>query len=173
MIMQDRKPFEGQSYDELREQLASERPDIREALERTKFNRALATALVAMRKRRGIGQKELADIADWDKSFVSRLESANGGLPKLDTLMRYAEICGAKLQLRFSGQDIEERVNVPTTEARSAQDSSLSESWSDLPYVVGAFGEHVAEESSPSEVPPVKAGMAAEEKLLRAIFGEN
>ena len=103
-----------ETYGDLRDRIVAERPDVREALARTKVKRALASALVGLRKSAGLTQSALAAKADWDKAFVSRLESATGGLPELDTLARYVSICGADVRLSFEG--LEQPVEVRLTD---------------------------------------------------------
>jgi transcriptional regulator with XRE-family HTH domain len=90
------------SYDplqDLQNEIFAEREDVRLAHERSRAKRAIAMALVGIRKIAGLTQTELAARAGWDKAFVSRLEGASGGLPQLETLVRYAGICGAPLRL--------------------------------------------------------------------------
>ncbi len=70
------------------------RPELREAWERTRVARDLATALVQARTAAGLNQAQLARKAGWDKAFVSRLEDALSGTPDLATLARYLQACG-------------------------------------------------------------------------------
>lgn len=99
-----------ETLDDLRNRIVAERADLREALERTKLKRALAMLLVGLRKREDLTQSELADAAGWDKAFVSRLESAGDQLPNLETIVRYAKVCGADLRLYVEGDDAIEGV---------------------------------------------------------------
>ena len=83
------------TYDELRARMLGTRPLLRRAWEASLAKRKMALALVHVRKAAGLTQAELAVKAGWDKGFVSRLESASGGMPETATIMRYAEVCGA------------------------------------------------------------------------------
>lgn len=94
----------GESYDDLRNEVINERADVREAMERTKLKRALATMLVGLRKRKRLTQSQFADKAGWDKAFVSRIEGAGGGLPSLETIKHYATVCDAGLYLHVLGE---------------------------------------------------------------------
>ncbi|MBI3676890.1 MAG: helix-turn-helix domain-containing protein [Proteobacteria bacterium] len=84
---------------ELQNEVLAERDDFRLAHEKSRFKRAIAMALVGIRKGAGLTQTELANRAGWDKAYVSRLEGASGGLPELETLMHYANVCRAPLRL--------------------------------------------------------------------------
>jgi len=84
---------------ELQNEVLAEREDVRLAREKSRLKRAIAMALVGVRKKAGLTQTELAKQAGWDKAYVSRLEGASGGLPELETLMRYTSICRAPLRL--------------------------------------------------------------------------
>ncbi|MEJ1967177.1 MAG: helix-turn-helix transcriptional regulator [Rhizomicrobium sp.] len=81
------------------------RPELREAWERTRVARDLATALVQARTAAGLNQAQLARKAGWDKAFVSRLEDALSGTPDLATLARYLQACGAMASLAVARLD--------------------------------------------------------------------
>ena len=83
------------NYRQLRDELLRARPALRQKWDASLPKRRMALALVHLRKRAGLTQVELAEKAGWDKAFVSRLESASGGMPDSATLVRYAECCGA------------------------------------------------------------------------------
>jgi len=95
------KTVERRSFDSLHEEILASRPEVRAAWLATEGKRKLAAALVGMRKRAGLSQKELADSANWNKAFVSRLESARGAMPSVATITRYAEACGEIAGLVF------------------------------------------------------------------------
>jgi transcriptional regulator with XRE-family HTH domain len=81
------------SLDDLREELLQRDPEFRKLWEASAPKRAIAIALVRMRKQAKMTQSELAERANWDKGFVSRLEGANGPMPDTATLARYAKAC--------------------------------------------------------------------------------
>jgi transcriptional regulator with XRE-family HTH domain len=69
--------------------------------ERTAPERAVAAVLVGVRRDRGLSQGELARAAGWDQAFVSRLESGRAGMPTLETIARYARVCGGRARLEL------------------------------------------------------------------------
>jgi transcriptional regulator with XRE-family HTH domain len=74
-------------------------PELQREWERTAPERAVAAALVRVRRDRGLSQGELARAAAWDQAFVSRLESGRAGMPTLETIARYARVCGGRARL--------------------------------------------------------------------------
>lgn len=128
--MSDRRP---ETFDDLRDEILAERPDAREVWHASKLKRAVAMALVGMRKRVGLTQIEVAKRAGWDKGYVSRLEGVAGGLPELDTLVRYALACGCELRLGLFHADGKEVVDLlksqtVATLSRSERRATESES---------------------------------------------
>ncbi|HVA20294.1 MAG TPA: helix-turn-helix transcriptional regulator [Solirubrobacteraceae bacterium] len=87
---------------ELRDELLRGRPGLREQWDASASKRAIAIALVRMRKQAGRSQTQLAERAGWDKAFVSRLEGAGGAVPDSATLMRYAAACDRAVGLVFA-----------------------------------------------------------------------
>jgi transcriptional regulator with XRE-family HTH domain len=83
------------SAQEVRDRLLLKRPSLARAWAESRPKRELALFLVRMRKAAGLTQQEVSDRAGWDKSYVSRLESENGGIPDLATISRFAEACNA------------------------------------------------------------------------------
>jgi transcriptional regulator with XRE-family HTH domain len=81
------------SLDELREARLRSDPEFRKLWEASAAKRAISIALVRMRKQANLTQLELAQRANWDKAFVSRLEGAAGPIPDTATLARYAKAC--------------------------------------------------------------------------------
>jgi transcriptional regulator with XRE-family HTH domain len=91
------------SLTDLRDELLNADPEFRSLWEGNAAKRAIAIALVRMRKQAGRSQSEIAERAGWDKAFVSRLESAAAGVnPDTKTLVRYAAACGKALGLVFA-----------------------------------------------------------------------
>jgi transcriptional regulator with XRE-family HTH domain len=104
------KPETG-SFDALQEQMLREDPEYRRLWEASAPKRAIAIALVRMRKQAGLTQTDLAQKAGWDKAFVSRLEGAGEAVPDTNTLARYAEACGRAVGLVFANVE-EDRAQV-------------------------------------------------------------
>jgi transcriptional regulator with XRE-family HTH domain len=87
---------------DLRDELLQSDPEFRRLWEGSAAKRAIAIALVRMRKQAGRSQSEIAERAGWDKAFVSRLEGAAGAIPDTSTLVRYVAACGQALGLVFA-----------------------------------------------------------------------
>jgi transcriptional regulator with XRE-family HTH domain len=77
-------------------------PEFRQLWDASAPKRALAIALVRMRKQAGLTQAALAQKAKWDKAFVSRLEGALGPIPETATLTRYAAACNRAVGIVFA-----------------------------------------------------------------------
>jgi transcriptional regulator with XRE-family HTH domain len=88
------------SFDDLEREWLQD-PKYRRLWEASAPKRAIAIALVRMRKQAGLTQSDVAQRAKWDKAFVSRLEGAGGAVPDTNTLARYAEACGRSVGLVF------------------------------------------------------------------------
>ena len=89
------------SFDDLQRQWLRDDPEYRRLWEASAPKRAIAIALVRMRKQARMTQSDVAQHAKWDKAFVSRLEGAAGPVPDTATLARYAEACGRSVGLVF------------------------------------------------------------------------
>jgi len=92
---------EHQAPEDLRTQLRQD-PEFLRLWAESAPKRAVAIALVRMRKQEGLTQSDLAKKAHWDKAFVSRLEGALGPMPETATLVRYAAACNRALGLVFA-----------------------------------------------------------------------
>jgi transcriptional regulator with XRE-family HTH domain len=105
LMIMDTRP--GQSLDDLREELLAKDPKLKEAWDALETKRRLVTSLLRLRRKANLTQRELAERAGWQPSFVSRLESfpRTGEqlfMPDVETLNRYAEACGSHLGLVFA-----------------------------------------------------------------------
>jgi len=103
--------LESGSLDDLRDELLQADPEFRRLWDESAPKRAIAIALVRMRKQAGFTQSELAARAGWDKAFVSRLEGAGGPVPDTSTLVRYAAACERAVGLVFASVE-EDRAHV-------------------------------------------------------------
>jgi len=63
---------------------------------------ALSAALIALRKRCGLTQAELARRAGFTPQFASRIESRRGRIPDFSTIIRYGKACGTSVGLLFA-----------------------------------------------------------------------
>jgi transcriptional regulator with XRE-family HTH domain len=87
------------SVSDFLKELREERPGLKEAWDETALARTVALTLVRMRHEAELTQGLLAKAANWDKSYVSRLESATCGVPDLATIARYARACKLTISL--------------------------------------------------------------------------
>jgi transcriptional regulator with XRE-family HTH domain len=92
--------------------LLYEQPGFPDRLARHRTSLAIALELTGMRRRAGLGMRELARAAGWDAAFVARLEAGRGTIPTLGTLLRYARACGAEVDLVFRQVEEEARVGL-------------------------------------------------------------
>ena len=97
--------LQSDSLDDLREELLESDPEFRKLWDASAAKRAIAIALVRMRKEAKLTQSELAESANWDKAFVSRLERATGPTPDTTTLARYAKACKHAVGVVFASVD--------------------------------------------------------------------
>lgn len=67
--------------------------------------RALVTELVALRAARGLSQQIVAEKIGCTQSRISKVESSCDGELSLDTLVRYADALGLKIEIAFFGKD--------------------------------------------------------------------
>jgi transcriptional regulator with XRE-family HTH domain len=55
--------------------------------------------LARIRKYAGLTHKDICSKTGWNKSFVSRLETASGAMPDSQTITRFADACGLRVGL--------------------------------------------------------------------------
>ena len=84
------------------------RPDVAERLEGNEHKRKLALALRALRKKRGMTQKDVEAKAALSQPVISRLESPSGPLPNWDTVVRYVSACDGNILVSYSDHKIDE-----------------------------------------------------------------
>jgi transcriptional regulator with XRE-family HTH domain len=83
----------GENYLSLRNRMFSDFGDLHSLWKRTDLKRQMSFMFARMRKSAGLSQKDIVERTGWDKSFVSRLEGAQGPLPEVQTIARFAEAC--------------------------------------------------------------------------------
>lgn len=103
-----------------RDRLRGLRPDIAERGQGHEFKRKLALALRALRKERGMTQKDVEGRSGLSQSMVSRLEAPTGSLPNWDTVMRYVAACDGHMLLGFSLERFDEATFLGRGEEGSA-----------------------------------------------------
>jgi transcriptional regulator with XRE-family HTH domain len=86
----------------LRSRLRDARPDIAERASGNEMKRKLALALRALRKSRGMTQRDVEARSGMTQSMISRLEAPAGALPNWETVLRYVEACDGHMLLGFS-----------------------------------------------------------------------
>ena len=83
-------------------------PKYRKAYEALEEEFALASAMMDVRNRAGLTQKELARKMRTTQPVVARLESGRSR-PSIRTLERLAEATGSRLLIRFEPRDAKRR----------------------------------------------------------------
>ncbi len=107
-ISRDRKltPQEAAKYRRIREDVESEKPEIiakaqqsrREA--RRRQLTALMQALKAAREAKGLSLADIYQETGIDRSALSKLENVTNENPTIETLLRYAEVVGKRLEIQ-------------------------------------------------------------------------
>ena len=107
-ITRDRKltPVEAAKYRKIREEIESEKPEIiskaqqarREA--RRKQLTTVMQSLKAARKTKGLSLTDIYQKTGIDRSALSKLENVANENPTIETLLRYAEIVGKRLDIQ-------------------------------------------------------------------------
>lgn len=102
-VTRDRRlsPEEAAKYDEVREQIAEELPELSArhqgrvaALDELE---ELFRQLRAAREQRGLSLSDLTERTGMDRSALSKLETGQRPNPTIETLVRYAEAVGKRL----------------------------------------------------------------------------
>ena len=107
-VTRDRKltPEEAAKYRKIREEVESEKPEIigkaqlarRE--ERRKRLVAVMKELKAAREAKGLSLTDVHEQTGIDRSALSKLENVTNENPTIDTLLRYAEVVGKRLEIQ-------------------------------------------------------------------------
>jgi DNA-binding phage protein len=75
------------------------RPDVAKLILEDARKRAIALQLRALRKSRGMTQRDVERLSGLTQPAISRLESPSGALPHLETVERYVHACSGKVEL--------------------------------------------------------------------------
>ncbi|NJM35322.1 MAG: helix-turn-helix transcriptional regulator, partial [Rhodomicrobium sp.] len=94
---------EAAKYRQVREQVAAELPElIARHHERTaalEMLESLLPQLKAAREARGMSLADITELTGMDRSAISKLESGHRPNPTIDTLVRYAQAVGKRLEV--------------------------------------------------------------------------
>ncbi len=107
-ITRDRKltPQEAAKYRKIREEVELEKPEIiaKAQQARTEARRqqlaAIMQELRAAREAKGLSLADIYQRTGIDRSAISKLENVTNENPTIDTLLRYAEVVGKRLQIQ-------------------------------------------------------------------------
>lgn len=107
-ITRNRKltPEEAEEYRKVREEIEMEKPEIivkaqqarRDA--RCKQLTAVMRSLKAAREAKGLSLTDVYEQTGIDRSALSKLENVTNENPTIETLLRYAEIVGKRLEIQ-------------------------------------------------------------------------
>jgi DNA-binding XRE family transcriptional regulator len=94
-------PEEAVKYQEIREQVAEELPDLiarhHERMATLDQLQELLKDLKAAREAKGLSLSDVTELTGMDRSALSKLETGQRPNPTIETLVRYAEAVGKRL----------------------------------------------------------------------------
>ena len=104
----DRKltPEEAAKYRKMREEVELEKPAIIAKAQRARCEARrkqlaeIMQQLKAAREAKGLSLADIYERTGMDRSALSKLENVTNENPTLDTLLRYAEVVGKRLQIQ-------------------------------------------------------------------------
>jgi len=107
-ITRDRKltPEEAAKYRKIREEVEAEKPDIIAKAHQARCESrrrqlgAIMEELKAAREAKGLSLADIYQRTGMDRSALSKLENVTNENPTIDTLLRYAEVVGKRLQIQ-------------------------------------------------------------------------
>lgn len=91
-----------------RSQLHALRPEVPREIAGNELKRRLALALRALRKAKGMTQKDVELNSTLTQPAISRLEAPTGSLPNWETVTRYVAACGGHMLVGFSMDALDE-----------------------------------------------------------------
>lgn len=101
-------PQEAAHYDNIREQVVKELPDLiahhHERMATLDRMQELLRQLKAAREARGLSLADLTDLTGMDRSALSKLETGQRPNPTVETLVRYADAVGKRLVVSLVDQ---------------------------------------------------------------------
>jgi DNA-binding XRE family transcriptional regulator len=103
-ITRDRKltPEEAAKYRKIREEIEFEKPEIitKAQQARRKELAAVMRELKAAREAKGLSLADVYQQTGIDRSALSKLENVTNENPTIETLLRYAEVVGKRLEIQ-------------------------------------------------------------------------
>ena len=107
-ITRDRKltPEEAAKYRKIREEVESEKPEIIAKAQQARCEArrqqlaAIMQELKAAREAKGLSLADIYQRTGMDRSALSKLENVTNENPTIDTLLRYAEVVGKRLEIQ-------------------------------------------------------------------------
>lgn len=89
------------TYSEFKKEALSD-PEVKELYESLSAAYDLRKNLIALRRKAGLTQEEVAEMLHTKKSNISRLENVNSKIsPRLSTIEAYAKAIGYKIEINF------------------------------------------------------------------------
>jgi DNA-binding XRE family transcriptional regulator len=106
-VTRDRKltPEEAEKYRKLRSEIEAEKPEIiaqGQLVRQTTRRKQLAAVmqeLKAARQAKGLSLADVNQRSGIDRSALSKLEKVTNENPTIDTLLRYAEVVGKRIEI--------------------------------------------------------------------------
>jgi predicted transcriptional regulator len=96
-------PEEAAKYKAIREQVAGELPELiarhHERMAKLDQLQDLLAQLKAAREAKGLSLADLTELTGMDRSALSKLETGQRANPTVETLVRYAEAVGKRLEV--------------------------------------------------------------------------
>jgi len=81
---------------------ALQRPEVKEEYDALAPVFNMKRKMIAMRKKAGLTQEQMAELLGTKKSNISRLESIGSDIsPRLSTLEQYAQVLGYSIKVEF------------------------------------------------------------------------
>ena len=89
------------TYSEFKREALSD-PEVKEIYDSLSAAYDLRKKLIALRRKAGLTQEDVAEMLHTKKSNISRLENVNSKIsPKLSTIEAYAKAVGYKVEINF------------------------------------------------------------------------
>ncbi|NDV50609.1 helix-turn-helix transcriptional regulator [Salipiger sp. PrR003] len=91
-----------------KDEILTLRSDVAASVKENDEKRRLALALRALRKDKGLTQKDVEKRSNLSQPVISKLESPTGALPNWSTVTRYVEACEGHMLVGFSAHKFNE-----------------------------------------------------------------
>lgn len=110
---------------DLTKALAAQDTEFANAMDENRRKRKIAVTLRSLRHAANLTQTEVAERSGLKQSHISKLESATGAMPTLETLLKYASACNAELSLDFNFSPEHENSTVLDVSPATITDSGV------------------------------------------------